>query len=64
MAELKKYRLKSLMNIRKEPSLKAEILGTLKPGTIVKVVDVVDDWLKMKDGTFVLGGEFAECIKG
>ena len=52
------------MNIRKEPSLKAEILGTLKPGTIVKVVDVVDDWLKMKDGTFVLGGEFAECIKG
>ena len=39
--------LKRLMNIRKSPSLKAEILTTKEKGTVLPVVELKDDWLKV-----------------
>ena len=59
-----KYRLKTLMNIRKEPSTSARKIGTAKQDTIVEVKEVKKDWLHLTDGTFILygGGEFAEKI--
>ena len=39
--------LKRLMNIRKSPSLKAEILATKEKGTVLPVVELKDDWLKV-----------------
>ena len=59
-----KYRLKTLMNIRKEPSTSARKIGTAKQETIVEVKEVKKDWLYLTDGTFILygGGEFAEKI--
>ena len=59
-----KYRLKTLMNIRKEPSTSARKIGTAKQDTIVEVKEVKKDWLYLTDGTFILygGGEFAEKI--
>ncbi|MBR0162485.1 MAG: SH3 domain-containing protein [Oscillospiraceae bacterium] len=58
------YRLKTLMNIRKEPSLSARKIGTANQGAIVTVKAVKKDWLHLTDGTFILfgGGEFAEKI--
>ncbi|MBQ1493070.1 MAG: hypothetical protein IIZ39_14015 [Blautia sp.] len=57
-----KYRIKTLMNIRREPGLTGEKLGIAKQGAIVSVKRVKDDWLHLTDGTFILfgGGEFAE----
>ena len=41
-------RLKTLMNIRTEPSLEAEILTTYTKGTIVSVLEILDTgWLKI-----------------
>lgn len=59
-----RYRLKTLMNIRKEPSTSARKIGTAKQDTIVEVKEVKKDWLYLTDGTFILfgGGEFAEKI--
>lgn len=59
-----KYRLKTLMNIRKEPRLSAGKIGTANQGAIVTVKAVKNDWLHLADGTFILygGGEFAEKI--
>ena len=59
-----RYRLKTLMNIRKEPSTSARKVGTAKQDTIVEVKEVRKDWLHLTDGTFILygGGEFAEKI--
>lgn len=59
-----KYRLKTLMNIRKEPSTSARKIGTAKQDTIVTVKEVKKDWLHLTDGTFILfgGGEFAEKV--
>jgi len=59
-----KYRLKKLMNVRKKPSLEAEIMTTRPAGTVVRVLAVEDDWLHLADGTFILwcDGEFAEKI--
>lgn len=59
-----KYRLKTLMNIRKEPSTSARKIGTAKQDTVVEVKEVKKDWLYLTDGTFILygGGEFAEKI--
>ena len=59
------YRLKALMNVRKAPSLVAEILGQAKAGTEVKVRELKDDWLTVEWGNgfaFILfgGGKFAE----
>ena len=58
------YRLRTLMNVRRQPSLNAEKVGTLPEGTIVPVVAVENDWLHLADGTFILcnGGKFAERV--
>ena len=57
-----KYRIKTLMNVRREPGLTGEKVGIAKQGAIVSVKRVKDDWLYLTDGTFILfgGGEFAE----
>ena len=62
--EPQKYRIKALMNIRKEPNLNSEKVGIAKQGSIVIVEEVKDDWLCLTDGTFILcgGGEFAEKV--
>lgn len=61
---VEKYRIKALMNIRKEPNLSGEKVGIAKQGLIVTVEEVKDDWLCLTDGTYILcgGGEFAEKI--
>lgn len=59
-----KFRLTHLMNVRAKPSREAEILGTKKSGTVVDVDAVVDDWMYLSDGTYILynGGKFAEKV--
>ena len=59
-----KYRLKALMNVRRKPSINSDRLRLLPKGTVVDVVALKDDWLRLKDGTFILyqGGQFAEKI--
>lgn len=59
-----KFRLTALMNVRKEPSLDAEIVGTLTAGNEVDVDSVVDDWLYLSNGRFIYynGGKFAEKL--
>lgn len=61
---VEKYRIKALMNIRKEPNLSGEKVGIAKQGLIVTVEEVKDDWLHLTDGTYILcgGGEFAERV--
>lgn len=58
------YRLRTLMNVRRQPSLNAEKVGMLPEGTIVLVVAVENDWLHLSDGTFILyeDGRFAEKV--
>ena len=58
------YVLKALMNVRKEPSLDAEILGTKTEGAVVNVLDISDDWLHLAEGAFILyeGGKFADKV--
>ena len=51
-----KYRLKSLMNVRKKPSLDATIVTTKPEGTIVRVLGIEKDWLHLADDTFILYG--------
>ena len=41
-------KLKTLMNIRKEPSLEAEIVTVYPMNTIVGVLETCDNWLKIK----------------
>lgn len=41
-------KLKTLMNIRKEPSLEAEVVTVYPMNTIVEVLEVCDNWLKIK----------------
>lgn len=41
-------KLKTLMNIRKEPSLEAEVVTVYPMNTIVEVLKVCDNWLKIK----------------
>ena len=59
-----KYRLKTLMNVRKKASLESEILGTKPAGTVVRVLKVEDGWLHLIDGSFILfeDGRFAEKL--
>ena len=59
-----KFRIKTLMNVRAEPSLNSRVLGLLNPGTDVDVVAVEDNWLHLVDGTFVFydGGKYAERL--
>lgn len=59
-----RYRLKTLMNVRKKPSLYAEVLSTKPKDTVVHVLGVEDDWLHLIDGSFILfeDGKYAEKI--
>lgn len=63
-------KLKTLMNIRKEPSLEAEVVTVYPMNTIVEVLEVCDDWLKIKcpeaeDGiAYVLNEEDAYVFVG
>ena len=62
-----KYRLKALMNIRISPSLKADKVGIAEPGTVVDVLSIENDWMRVKNGAgevFILygGGKFAERV--
>lgn len=41
-------KLKTLMNIRQEPSLEAEVVTVYPMNTIVEVLEVCDNWLKIK----------------
>lgn len=41
-------KLKTLMNIRKEHSLEAEVVTVYPMNTIVEVLEVCDNWLKIK----------------
>lgn len=56
------YTLTAKMNVRMGPSKNAVKLGIAQPGTIVEVIEIVDDWLYLTDGTFILyeGGKFAK----
>lgn len=59
-----KYRLKSLMNVRKKPSMDATIVTTKPEGTIVRVLEVEKDWLHLADDTFIFyqGGKWADKV--
>lgn len=56
-----KFTLTALMNVRREPSFKAEIVKTLQAGTEVDVDTIKDDWLHLTNGTFIFynGGKYA-----
>ena len=41
-------KLKTLMNIRKKPSLDAEVVAVYKKNTLVEVIQFCDGWLKIK----------------
>ena len=55
-----RYRLNSLMNVRLQPSFQGDIVGLARPGTIVEVTGISNDWLAVKNGTgtvFILYGK-------
>lgn len=59
-----RYRLKALMNVRKKPSLDADILSTKPESTVVRVLAVENGWLHLIDGSFILfeDGKYAEKL--
>ena len=59
-----RYRLKTLMNVRKKPSLDADILSTKPESTVVRVLAVENGWLHLIDGSFILfeDGKYAEKL--
>ena len=62
---IKKYTIKTLLNIRKEPSLEAENTGILKVNSVVEASEFNKDWLKISDESYIYrnGGIFAEEIQ-
>ena len=58
MARMKKrpvqFVLLRKMNVRKEPSLSAEILRVLRHGTDIMIKDIQNDWLCLANGGFIL----------
>ncbi len=59
-----KYTLTAKMNIRLAPSLDADKVGVAEPGTVVEVLGIENDWLRVKNGAgevFILfgGGKYA-----
>ena len=58
------YRLKTLMNVRKRPSLESEVVAIKPAGTVVRVLQIENDWMNLADGNYILykGGEFAEKL--
>lgn len=68
--ELKEFSVKegtvcncTSLNIRKEPSLNAEILMFIRHGEKVKVLDEVDDWYKLSVSNIVQGYSMKEFIE-
>ena len=62
--EPEKYTLIAKMNIRLAPSMNADKVGIGEPGTVVEVLGIENDWLRVKNGAgevFVLfgGGKYA-----
>ena len=62
--EPEKYTLIARMNIRLAPSMNADKVGVAEPGTVVEVLGIENDWLRVKNGAgevFVLfgGGKYA-----
>ena len=62
--ETEKYMLLSKMNIRTAPSLDADKVGIAEAGTVVEVLAIEDDWLRVRNGAgvvFILygGGKYA-----
>lgn len=59
-----KYRLKSLMNVRKKPTLDSTIVTTKPEGTIVRVLGIEKDWLHLADDTFIFyqDGKWADKV--
>ena len=57
-----RYRLKTLMNVRKNPSLDADILITKPENSVVRVLGIENGWLHLIDGSFILyeNGKYAE----
>jgi uncharacterized protein YgiM (DUF1202 family) len=49
-----KYTLLSKMNVRTSPSLKADKVGVAEAGTIVEVLAIEDDWLRVRNGAGVV----------
>ena len=49
-----KYTLTAKMNIRTAPSLKADKVGIGEPGTVVEVLGIENDWLRVKNGATVV----------
>jgi uncharacterized protein YgiM (DUF1202 family) len=49
-----KYTLMAKMNIRTAPSLKADKVGIAEPGTVVEVLGIENDWLRVKNGAGVV----------
>ena len=63
--EAEKYTILSKMNIRLAPSLDADKVGVAEPGTVVEVLGIENDWLRVKNGAgevFILfgGGKYAQ----
>lgn len=60
--QTEKYRLKTLMNVRKKPSMDADIVTTKPAGTLVRVLGIEDGWLHLIDGNYILfeEGRYAE----
>ena len=50
------------MNVRKNPSLDADILSTKPESTVVHVLGIENGWLHLMDGSFILyeNGKYAE----
>lgn len=55
------YTLLCKMNVRKAPSLTADKVTVLNAGAKVHVTEIIDDWLHLADGTYILyeGGKNA-----
>ena len=61
---LQRYKLKTLMNVRKGPTTASAKVRIEPAGTIVEVKEVKNDWLHLTDGTFILygSGQYAERV--
>ena len=57
------YTLTRRMNVRKEPSLTAAKLKVLEAGATVEVAAIVDDWLCLTDGSFILYEKGKNAVK-
>ena len=61
------YVLTALMNVRKKPSLEAEVIRKAPKGSFIQVLRLENDWLCIKNGSseafiYYKGGEYAKKI--